>query len=396
MGIAAIPVIDVDTHVTEPRDLWTSRLPRKHLAHAPRVEVADSSGLPRWVVGDHLLSPEAQSSHAGWRDFHPSFPPTLEEADPASWDANARLRRMDELGVFAHVLYPNLIGFQIYAFMDMGDADLSLACVRAYNDFQTDFASADRRRLIPIANLPIWDLEASVAELERCAAMGHRGVNFGVEMERLGFPPLRSGHWDPLLAAAQDLDLPITFHIGFQVSTKQSSAERRAVSLSDPLEGAKNSALLFAGNLRGISEVIMTGTCDRFPRLKFVSVESGFGYVPFLLEALDWQFCNSAARALHPTMLLPSEYFRRQMYATFWFESGVDRQIDLYPDNVMFESDFPHPTSLSPGPGSIANSPAETIVANLSRLDDATRRKVLHTTASAVYRLSPADGSARA
>lgn len=381
-------VIDVDTHVTEPRDLWTSRLAKKHQARAPRVELDTSSGLMRWVVGDHLLSPEAQSSHAGWRDFHPSYPPTLEDADRASWDASARLQRMDELGVFAHVLYPNLIGFQIYAFMDMGDPDLSLACIRAYNDFQTDFASADPRRLVPIANLPIWDLDASVAELERCAAMGHRGVNFGVEMERLGFPPLRSGHWDRLLAAAQDLELPITFHIGFQVKTKQASEHARAQSINDPLTAAKNSALLFAGNMQGIAEVIMSGTCERFPRLKFVSVESGFGYVPFLLEALDWQFCNSTARSLHPTMLLPSEYFRRQMYATFWFERGVERQIDLYPDNVMFESDFPHPTSLSPGPGSIAQSPAETIAANLSRLDDTTRRKVLHETAMSVYRLS--------
>ena len=175
-----IRVIDVDTHVTEPRDLWSSRLPRKFSERSPRVEVDATSGVNRWVVGDYVLSAEAQSSHAGWREFHPSFPPTLEEADPAAWDARARLRRMDEHGIFAHVLYPNLIGFQFYAFMDMGDADLSFACVRAYNDFQTDFSSADPSRLIPIANLPIWDVPASVRELERCAAMGHRGINFGV------------------------------------------------------------------------------------------------------------------------------------------------------------------------------------------------------------------------
>jgi predicted TIM-barrel fold metal-dependent hydrolase len=86
-------------------------------------------------------------------------------------------------------------------------------------------------------------------------------------------------------------------------------------------------------------------------------------------------------------MLLPSEYFIRQIYASFWFESGVERQIDLYPDNVMFESDFPHPTSLSPGPGSVALSPRETIEANLSNLDEITLRKVLHDTAAKVYRL---------
>jgi predicted TIM-barrel fold metal-dependent hydrolase len=217
--------------------------------------------------------------------------------------------------------------------------------------------------------------------------MGHRGINFGVEMERLGFPPLKSGHWDPLLAAAQDLNLPITFHIGFQVSTKRTSEERRAQAITDPVEGAKQSALLFAGNMNGIAEVIMGGICARFPRLKFVSVESGYGYVPFLLQALDWQFRNSSAQSTRRDMLLPSEYFRRQMYATFWFEQGIDRQIDLYPDNVMFETDFPHPTSLSPGPGSHAKSPRETIAANLAALDEPTLRKVLHETATSVYGL---------
>ena len=92
---------------------------------------------------------------------------------------------------------------------------------------------------------------------------------------------------------------PITFHIGFQVSTKKSSVERRAQAMADPVEGAKQSALLFAGNMNGIAEVIMGGICARFPGLKFVSVESGYGYVPFLLEALDWQFRNSAARSRH-------------------------------------------------------------------------------------------------
>ena len=73
-----IRVIDVDTHVTEPRDLWSSRLPRKYSERAPRVEVDASSGVNRWVVGDYVLSAEAQSCHAGWREFHPSFPASLE------------------------------------------------------------------------------------------------------------------------------------------------------------------------------------------------------------------------------------------------------------------------------------------------------------------------------
>ena len=64
----------------------------------------------------------------------------------------------------------------------------------------------------------------------------------------------------------------------------------------------------------------MSGICERFPGLNFVSVESGFGYVPYLLQALDWQWLNNGAQAAFPDRMMPSEYFMRQVYATFWFE----------------------------------------------------------------------------
>src|SRR5262245_20019496 len=128
---------------------------------------------------------------------------------------------MDEYGIYARVMYPNVIGFQAFAFMDMGDPELSVACVRAYNDYQTEWASADPQRLTPITDLPIFNVEACVEETERCADMGHRGINFGVQVDRLGLPTWRSGYWDRLLAVAQDLELPVNFHIGFQMYDKE-------------------------------------------------------------------------------------------------------------------------------------------------------------------------------
>jgi uncharacterized protein len=95
---------------------------------------------------------------------------------------------------------------------------------------------------------------------------------------------------------------------------------------------------------------------------------------------------NRASTARHG-MPLPSEYFKRQVYATFWFEKNIDRLIDLLPDNVMFESDYPHPTSLSPGPGSAAQDAKTTIANNLAKLPEHIRRKVLHDTAARIYKL---------
>ena len=74
---------------------------------------------------------------------------------PGAYDANARLKYMDEMGIWAMVMYPNVAGFGNQQFLQLGDPELMLACVEAYNDWQTDWASADSRRLLPITSIPV-------------------------------------------------------------------------------------------------------------------------------------------------------------------------------------------------------------------------------------------------
>lgn len=382
--LEAIPVVDADAHIIEPPDLWTSRVAAKHRDAAPRPAFDDKSGMTRWRVGDHWLAPLAQYNAAGWKEPFPSIPPSLEEADPAGHDPAVRLQRMDEHGIRTQLLFPNLLGFEIFGFLGL-ERDLLNDCVRAYNDFVTDFASEDRSRLIPLMFLPFWDIDASLAEMKRCRDLGHKAVNFAFFFEKIGLPPIRSDHWHPIFSQAQELDLPINFHIGFSQSTEADFTAARA--MTDMRDFTRHAAMFITGNIQCIGEVLMSGLCDRYPDLKFVSVESGFGYIPYLLDSLDWQYKNMGGRSQYPHLMLPSEYFRRQMYATFWFERDIGRLIDLYPDNVMFSSDFPHPTSLSPGSGSDALNAKETIAANLSDIPEPILRKILNETATALYQL---------
>jgi predicted TIM-barrel fold metal-dependent hydrolase len=142
----------------------------------------------------------------------------------------------------------------------------------------------------------------------------------------------------------------------------------------------------FLSNAQAIAELIVSGLCARYPALNFVSVESGFGYIPYLLEALDWQWINYDATNLFPDRLLPSEYFRRQIYTTFWFETeSMTRVVDLYPDNVMFETDYPHPTCIAPGPASMTDSARNVIEQNLHTLPDVLLRKLLFENAARLY-----------
>lgn len=392
-----IKIIDVDTHIAEPYDLWTSRVSvTKWGDRVPHVVRDEETANDVWVLGGKTLASTGRRptvgivAAAGWPKPPPEHPATLAEADPACYDAHARLRKMDEYGIHAHLIYPNVGGFGAGGFLQLKDADLMLECVRAYNDFLTDWCSADPNRLIPLTAVPFWDVEAAVKEIERCAKRGHRGILFTNGPHTFGQPFLADPHWNPIWEIASELQSPVNFHIGngnFTADMRSQAYEGNGKQANY----VRFTTNLFLDNALGIEDVILGGICHRYPKVNFVSVESGVGYLPFLLETLDWQWLNSGCAQEHPEWggMLPSDFFRRQIYGCFWFERGSARAaIDLLgADNLMFETDFPHPTSLSPGPASTAENPKEHVAHALGNLPEETLRKVLHDNAARIYHL---------
>lgn len=121
-----------------------------------------------------------------------------------------------------------------------------------------------------------------------------------------------------------------------------------------------------------------------------MSVENGAGWLPFLAESMDWQWLNVGAHKDYPARLLPSEYMRRQIYGMYWFEQeSIQRVIHEMEDNLMFETDFPHATSLSPGPASESPSPSDVVERSLGGVGDEIAGKVLQHTATKLYQLDP-------
>jgi predicted TIM-barrel fold metal-dependent hydrolase len=295
---------------------------------------------------------------------------------------------MDEYGIHAQVLYPNIAGFGAGRFTDLGDMALALALLQAYNDFLTDWSGADPNRLIPIMAVPFWDVDLSIAEMKRCRDKGHKGIIFSQAPEFFGTPKLGDRHWDRLWAAAQDMELAVNFHIG--------GGDMSGVELLPPTAGlhanyASFPVTFFVSNAKTIATLIGSGICHRFPDLKFVSVESGIGWIPFAIQALDWMWTECAVTKEHPEYdLLPSEYFKRQIYGCFWFEHGpsLDAAVEVIgPDNILYETDFPHPTSMSPGPTSAALVPKQFIADRLGHLAPDVLRKILHDNAAGLYHL---------
>ncbi|MFI5042570.1 MAG: amidohydrolase family protein, partial [Acidimicrobiales bacterium] len=205
-------VIDVDTHITEPPDTWLGRMPSKWGDAIPHIERVE--GFDTWVIDGKPYAKPGNTAMAGFDGTLPQGPATYEDMHPAAWDPEARIAFMDEQHIRAQVLYPNLGGFGAGAWLDKGEPAYALDCVRAYNDFQTDFASIAPERLLPITSLPFWDVEATVVEIERCVAKGHRGVNFCNQPQTYDQPPLWDRHWDRIWSAALESGVTVNFHIG--------------------------------------------------------------------------------------------------------------------------------------------------------------------------------------
>ena len=176
---------------------WGDRVPH----------VAYDAGWDRdcWIVGDRVLHPVGFYNWAGWNQHLPSFPGTLEESNPAGWDPKERLAMMDEHGIHAQVLFPNAIGFEPQAFLGLGDPELTLDCVRAYNDFQTEFASVSAIDSCRSACCPSG---MSTRASPKCTVAMRWDIRrvLGGETRQPRISADQQPHWDPVYAAAQDLD----------------------------------------------------------------------------------------------------------------------------------------------------------------------------------------------
>jgi predicted TIM-barrel fold metal-dependent hydrolase len=233
-------------------------------------------------------------------------------------------------------------------------------------------------RFITLAQVPMWDAGRAVAEAKRMARRGVRGITFALP-EQFGYPHVSDRHWDPLWAFAQEAQLSINFHIG---SGGSMGIERGALSQAGvSLSGAEGSTKAVSANVQVMTTLLFAGFLQRFPDLKIVSSESGVGWVPYLLEVADhhWDHANCRRDGMS---MPPSELFRRQCYVNFWFESaGLKMMRDhVSLDNVMFGSDFPHPTGTWPNTGKYVEH-------SVDGLTDEDCRKILYGNATRVYKL---------
>jgi uncharacterized protein len=361
----AATIYSCDDHLdlsAVPPKLWESRLSATDAARGPRVETGDKGSV--WVCEGAVMGRSGMPANAEFvKKLSAIGRAGIEDDGYRAGTPALRLQDLDRDGVSASVIYgPLSLGFPIK------DPELQSACYAAWNDWAVEeFNAVDPDRLCVLAFIPSHSPEAAAAEVERCAALGHRGAIVGVFDIDVG-----DKSWDRLWAAAQDTHLPISFHIKGGTSSKLSYQIGK-------WQSAAFATLLPLQLDEPLATMVFSGALERHPGLKLVLAESGVGWLPYFLDRMDMEWMALRDKLDYAPRIAPSELFRRQVIATFEEERLAEKFIPLLgADSCMWASDYPHTDSTFPE----SRRAIEEVLGTLSVED---RRKITATNCARLY-----------
>src|SRR6266571_4752849 len=248
-------------------------------------------------------------------------PNRWEEVPPKAYDPLERLEALDSDGVDAEVLFFNDPGRG--QFFQFGyDPEFELACVQAHNDALAEWREVSDR-FVPLALIPyLSPIETTVAEVQRAANKGHRGVTLLAEPSTIvkGMKHhFNDPYWYPLWDACQNLELPIHIHESGGLGGRLGMPRWNGYSPNQFHSFLTVPTAAIVAQV--VPSIIFSGVLDRFPGLKVVCAETGIGWVNYVREGCDYEWerrrlWNEGVRTR------PSELLRRHVYVDFWYETA--------------------------------------------------------------------------
>jgi len=346
-------MVSADCHVNEPVDLWLKRMDKKYHDRLPRV-ITDKDGV-QWRVTEGHRPDRLRITEMTGEDL---------VRTKAGADAAGRIADHDRDGIDVELMFPNK-GLAMWA---TPDPEFAQAQCRAWNDWAWDMFGAHKDRIVVAAPIATGDLAGSIAEVQRLAKLGLRCLTLPCKpiwgAHDVNHVNYNLPHFDPLWAAIQDADMAMTFH----VSTGR-----------DPRAARGNGGAIInyvshgmAPSVEPVVNLCASGVFERFPGLRFATIEAGIGWIPWMLDAMD-ESCRKHHFWVRPKLKnLPSEYFRAHGFASFQEDqSGLDlADSHGLSDNFMWANDYPHHEGTWP-------HSAAAIERTMGRLPDGTRAKIL-------------------
>jgi len=316
-------IIDADSHVLEPHDMWEKYLEPAFKNHAPSADLK--------VGGEEIfykLSAEYRSKVATHvKQSHPM-------SALSHFDAESQVRGIKQMGIDISFLYPGT-GLWLFA-IDTMSPILAGAFTSAYNNWLRDFCSYDPQILRGVGAINIHAPEKMVSELHQVAEFGWKAVVL---------PPnpvkgrlLSDPSYEPFWTECERLKIAVSIHEGTYCRLPTAGADRFNThfaihACSHPME-----------QMMALLALIEGGVLERHPKLRFGFLEAGCGWLPYWLWRLDEEYKQLAWEVADNVKMKPSEYFRRQCFVAIEPEEPYIEQIIQYIglDNLLFGSDYPH------------------------------------------------------
>jgi predicted TIM-barrel fold metal-dependent hydrolase len=386
-------MVSSDCHVLEPLSFFKDYTEPEYHERVPHVEVREDEAQYLITEGNRpqLVRPgkksktvqELQAFEKAEHNRHSRSRMEEEDLLRSSTGKTIERRLSDQAsdGVDVEIMFPNL-GLLCWA---TPDPVFAMAMCRAWNRWTFDHCGphmqGDTPAIVPMALIASGDLDGAMAEIRWAADNGWRGVCLG---NTVTYGPNEPGKlqyndpsFEPMWSLLEETGLVITFHVS-------TGKDPRAV-------GGNGGAIInyvchsMETTIEPLVQLITSGVIERHPGLRVGLVESGIGFVPWLLETMDYAYRahHFWVRPVIPD--LPSEYFRRNCFATFQEDHvGLMRaeELDLV-DNLMWANDYPHHE------GSWPHS-AEAVERMMGHLSDGSRAKILGLNAAKVFGLDPA------
>jgi uncharacterized protein len=362
-----------------PADLWLTRLPPEFRDRAPHVEERDGQAV--WMCDGKVWGTwggkaPATGNNRPVKALYNSFDRAgiYDQSERRPADAKLRLQDMDRDSVQAQIIFGPI--FQI----STDDPALRAACYRVYNDWLIEFCQAAPDRLIGVPMLP-ENPDGAYEELQRLGKKG--GVRQVTLMIAQIKEPLDDPRWEKLWTALEETGIILSWHITVFGPNPKSRAAGKAASVFE------NTKFFMANFLEPFVDLFAWGILERHPKLKMVMAEAGTGWLPWLVQELDYRhwrlweaqefWADKGGKALETK---PSELFKRQIWATFQEDYATMSLIPFFGEgHLLWASDYPHPDGVWP------NS-LKAVDRQMKDLSPELRRKLTHDNAAALYGLN--------
>lgn len=329
--------------------------------------------LAQYTQGRNLSGQQGPPGHQEMSGRITRYPGRAREKKmmtaPPHRDITLTKRWMDAIGVDIACIFPTpMLALALHP-----QVEVEVGLARAYNRWLTETILAGEPRIKSMLYLPMNDPGAALRVVEE---FGDRPGVIGFMVTSTRYKPVYDNAYMKIYAALEERGLPLAFHAAFNWHDQMLSQANRFITVH---------ALGFTFfNIVHLTNWIINGLPERFPKLKTIWIESGLAWLPFVMQRLDNEYMMRSSEA--PSLKrLPSEYMRDMYFTSQPMEMVGNREaLELTfkmikaETQLLYSSDYPHWDMDLPS-----------TIFDLPFLDMAAKRNILGENARRLFKLEP-------